>query len=163
MRIRAALLALVLMGSASPLAAQARPPGIAPRAPTQGPFELLLAHRAALGLDEAQVERVLEIRAAVEERNAPLVARLVAMRREIGPGVAPRAMSRRERAEFRYRLQTARPLVEQIRANNRAAMRAIGDVLTESQRNVLRGLVEQRRERGVAPRRGPPGARGPGG
>lgn len=157
------MLAVVLVAGASPLAAQARAPGIAPRVHTQGPFDLLLAHRAELGLDDAQVGRLLEIRAIVEERNAPLVARLVAMRREIGPGVAPRAMSRRERAEFRYRLQTARPLVEQIRANNRAAMRAIGDVLTDSQKEALRGLVAQRRERGLAPRQGPPGAHGRGG
>lgn len=163
MRIRTALVALVLVAGAPPLAAQGGPRTVAPRATPQGPFELLLAHRTELGLTDDQVQRVLQIRDVVEERNAPLIARLVAMRRELGPRVAPRAMSPHERAELRLRLQAARPLVAQIRSNNRAAMRAVGDVLTAGQKEELRGLVQQRRGRGLAPRPGPRGAHGPGG
>lgn len=153
------VLALALLSGAPPIVAQSRPPAVAPRAPVQGPFEVLLANRTQLELTDAQVHRILEIRAGVEERNAPLVARLVAMRRALGPREAPRAMSRRDRLELRERVQAARPLIAQIRANNRAGMRAVGAVLTEGQKEGLRRLVRQRRERGRAPD-GPPGAHG---
>jgi hypothetical protein len=163
MRIRAALIALVLLAGAPPLLAQRPGPAAAPRAPGPGPFELLLAHRAELALSDTQVQRILEIRAHVEQRNAPLIARLVRMRRELGPQMAPHAMSHGDRAELRERTRAAHPLVARIRANNHAAMLAVGRLLTDGQKEGVRRLVEQRRQRGHAPHSGPPGARGPGG
>lgn len=161
--IRAVLIALVLLVGAPPLVvAQRAGPAAAPRAPGQGPFEVLLAHRAELALSDAQVQRILQIRAELEQRNAPIVARLVSMRRELGPRVAPRAMSRGDRAELRARTRAARPLVARIRANNHAAMLQIGELLTAGQKEGVRRLVEQRRERGHAPHGGGPEARGSG-
>lgn len=155
-------LALAVIAGAPDAAAQARH---APEAPGQGPpgpFELLVEHRAELGLTDRQVAEIEEIRVEVETANRPLVSRLVGMRREMAARRAPREMSPRERAQFRSRIRVARPYMERIRANNEAAMLRVREVLSDEQRAALRRLVQQRRPAGVAPHAGPPGARGPG-
>lgn len=145
-----------------PAAGQARQAAPAPPSGMPGPFELLVEHRAALGLTDTQVAQIEAIRREVEASNRPLVSRLVGMRREMAPRRAPREMSQRERAQFRSRIRVARPYLERIRENNEAAMLRVREVLSEEQRAALRRLVRQRRPEGIAPRADPPGARAPG-
>src|SRR5690606_25044296 len=92
--------------------------------------------------------RLGEIERRMEERNAPLVARLVEMRRRMRADF-PRdrdEMDRAQREEFRRRAQEARPLLREIRENNRAAMREVGEILTADQKEEVRRMLRERRE-----------------
>lgn len=143
------LLAALLL--AAPAAAQRGPDGPPPR---HGPVEILLRNEAELGLTPAQTERLEEIRRAMEERNRPLVARLMEIRQGVHPRRPAEPPTPAQRAELRRAAREARPLMQQIRANNRAAMREVGALLTPEQKERVRELVMERaRRRGEGPHR----------
>jgi Spy/CpxP family protein refolding chaperone len=139
--------------------------------PPHSPVGLLLARRAELQLTAAQVERLSGIERELERRNEPLVREVLELRREVRRGATsrPRDMSPDERALLRSQVERARPLLRQVQANNRQAMRQVGRVLTPQQRSLVRewvgppGPAERRQGRGPGagggqgPRRGPRG------
>jgi Spy/CpxP family protein refolding chaperone len=110
----------------------------------------LLEHAQELGLTSTQVQQVEGILEDLQAANAPLLARL-----------RPASGGRPERAG-------ARELMEQVRENSRAAHEQILALLTDAQREQVRGLGPRRGDgqdgpgRGFA-RRGPGGPGGPGG
>ncbi len=151
MKIRVPILLLALLGAPPALAAQrsAPPPAEEVRAAPGGPVDLLLLRRDRIGLRAGQVARLQEIRRRAEERNGPLVARLLEMRRAVRaefPG-APRDLASARRAEYRRRVEAARPLLREIRENNRAAMREVGRVLTARQKEEVRRMLRESGER----------------
>lgn len=145
---RSLLLLLVTLGSAAPLAAQRHdPPAEAREAVGRGPVQMLLRHRERLGLTDEQVVRLEALDRRMEERNGPAVARLLEMRRRIRadfPG-RPRELEPARREEYRRRLEAARPLLREIRENNRAAMREVGEVLTPAQKKQVREILRRGR------------------
>lgn len=172
------VLALALL--AAPCAAPAQPPGPPPRGAMHGaddgirPFAMLLRHRERLGLSDEQVARLETIRRGLEERNAPLRARLrreharfAAERREQLSRLTPaqrrdtlRALRERRRRGGPPLPEAMRPLVEEMRANIRTAGADAQGVLTDEQKRVARQLLHERmreerrgrRERRRAPR-----------
>jgi hypothetical protein len=172
--------------AAAPLATQAQQGQPAPDARQEGrrarverahrdrqpdrPFELLRRHRAELQLTDDQVARLEGIARRLEERNAPLRARLresrqrmVAERRAMLERLAPEARrdsmrSMREAARARRVPEALRAPMEQMRAHQRAAMEEAQQVLTAEQKERARALVrehmrERRGEDGRRPRR----------
>lgn len=156
MRLRILLFSLVLMGVAtSTVAAQTgrERDQHRRRGSDAGPVPELLRHRTELRLSDDQVRRLQEIDAKMEEQNRPYVAQLLQIRRDmqVRPGVRPEKMTEAERAEFQRHLEEARPLWNQIRKNNHAAMREVGGVLDEEQKALLRKLLRKPREQNGSP------------
>lgn len=146
----APLLLMALLLAPFPLVAQTggtSPPAVEAKAQKRGPIEALLEHREALRLSGEQVARLTQIDAQMRERNRPLVEQLVRMRREIRGDTPRSALTPEQRAEQRQRLEVARPLMEQIRQNNHEAMRQVGEVLNEEQKQQVRTMLENRRDR----------------
>lgn len=114
----------------------------------RGPVEVLLRHRDQLGLTDAQVARLQALDARMEERNRPLVERLLEMRRAHRGERRDRErpLTEEERREMRRRKEQARPLMREIRQNNREAMSQVGEILTEEQKTRLREIIRERRE-----------------
>ena len=139
------------------------------------PFELLRRHRAELQLTDEQVGRLEAVARRLEERNAPLRAqlrqareRMVAERRAALERLSPEARRdsvRRMREGMRRGEvpQALRAPMEQMRANQRAAMEEAQQVLTAEQKERARALVREhmreRRESGQRMRRRPGAAR----
>ena len=152
-KIRGLLLVLAVLGAPVTLDAQRPARGEPERSEPgrHGPVEMLLRDRERLGLDAQQVVRLEEIARRMEERNRPLVARLLEMRRQIRAEfpVPSEEMSPPQREEFRRRLKDAHPLLREIRQNNDAAMREVGEVLTPPQKEQVREILrEHRKKRG---------------
>jgi hypothetical protein len=130
---RSLLAALALLAACGP----APDPASAPRAVTPlglepPPIYSLLGFRQDLGLTSQQVTALDSIAVAVRQQNAPLVQEL----RDRNP---PRAQQRGV-----ILVDTAtQPALEQLRANNRAAVAAVGEVLTPEQRTSACRLFEQ--------------------
>jgi hypothetical protein len=172
MRIHPLLLgAAALLLHTVALAAQpggaALPPGM-PGAADERPFARLMELRAALELSDAQVARLSEIAARLEETNRPLRAELFsqwqAWREQRRAELLRMTPSAREAELRRLREEgppplpeSMRPLAQRIRGNVAAAMGEAGGVLTPRQKARARQLVRQeriRRNGGFRPRRG---------
>jgi hypothetical protein len=124
--------------------------------PRDGPVAKLLRHHTDLGLTDDQVRQLREIDRKMDEQNRPFVAQLLRIRKDMNvrPGVRPEDMTDAEREEFQSHMAAARPLWEQIRKNNRAAMHEVGNVLDAKQKAALRELLEKQqnpRERNGSP------------
>ena len=141
------------------------------------PLERLMENRQALLLTEVQVTRLEAIRASLRQRNEPMIASIVELRREFqreqrtlrGRGRQQGQAQQTPPFQNRQVQPTARMeeirvstqgLLEQIQANNRAAMQEVNQLLTRPQRARLRELVQTRRP---APGRGASGSAGAGG
>ncbi|HET8655596.1 MAG TPA: Spy/CpxP family protein refolding chaperone [Longimicrobiaceae bacterium] len=153
MKLRHLSLALLLLGAAPPAraAAQSSAPAVEPQhAPRHGPVQRLLRDRDRLGLTDDQVARLQEIDRAMEEQNRPFVAQLLELRRElkVQPWFPrpPEEMTAEQRAFAHEHFERARPLLQKIRENNRAAMTRVGQVLTGAQRAQLREMLHERRK-----------------
>jgi hypothetical protein len=116
--------------------------------PNDGPVAKLLRHHTDLGLSDDQVRQLREIDRRMDEQNRPFVAQLLRIRKDMNvrPGVRPEDMTDAEREEFQSHMAEARPLWEQIRKNNRAAMHEVGNVLDAKQKAALRELLEKQRK-----------------
>jgi hypothetical protein len=156
------LVCLFALASPAVLGAQRdtpRPPAHAPAARAAlGPIQALLEHRAELRLSDAQVARLEEIDVQMRERNRPLVDELSRMRqamREQGP---PRAELTAAQLEERRRqhAEAARPLMKRIRQHNHEAMRQVGEVLNEEQKQRVREILDRERVRRPGPGAGHP-------
>lgn len=141
-------LVLLLLLLPLPLSAQRSGDDDGNRARDRGPVEMLLRQRSELGLSDEQVARLRVVEQRMEEKNAPLIAELVRIRRELhGERQRKEERSDEQRREVRRRMAAARPLMKQIRENNRAAMREVGGILTAPQKARLRELLRERRDR----------------
>jgi hypothetical protein len=115
------------------------------------PLAQLLEKRVELGLTADQVRRLEAIHGRVQSRNQPIREQLQAARRQTGlpeprPGarggerVRPTEEQREARRRFR---DQARPLMDQLRDNTRAAMREAREVLTDQQRQQIRRMHDR--------------------
>lgn len=128
----------------------------------------ILEQRAELGLSAEQVGQLEQVRARQQQRNAPLVAQLEAAGVERGAGAgagvgradgrAARGRGRGLTAEERARIDAARPVIQEIRENNREACESAQALLSEAQLARLAERQSQRTSapggRGFGPRRG---------
>ena len=186
MKIRTYAIALALAGAPVLLAAQQTPPqGRADqhgawqdrrgaRGERQGGYQALLRYRQQLGLSDAQVSRLQSIQQRLQSRNAPIVERVEAARRQAGlpelrarrgqgeqgvqgqrgRGRGDRARSGERRqltdqqrqAMKRFREQV-KPLHEQMLRNRQEAMREAQAVLTPQQRQQVQQLIQEHRGR----------------
>lgn len=137
--------AAALLAAPLPLAAQQ--PQTAPPREMRGPVELLLRQRGPLGLSPAQVTRLEGVQAELQRENRPLVERLLEIRtrarREVDKPL--RDASPEERARVRDEVERAHPLLREIRANNREAMRGVAQILTPEQKTRVRERLRERR------------------
>jgi chromosome segregation ATPase len=164
-RMRYAVLGMALIGL-MPFAARAQQ--VAPP-----PLDIVLENRQTLLLTARQIARLDSLRTDLKARNEPLIADVLELRAQFQreQRAANRAAGRQQGAALRTtpgqvqaqpqvaRLEqirvTTQSLVQQIQANNRAAMQQANQMLTAPQRRRLRDLVEARR-----PSEGPMGAPG---
>jgi hypothetical protein len=162
---RAAVLALLAAPAAA--AAQDEPaPAAAGQAGEQaGAWEFLRQHRGELGITQDQQERLRAVAVRLTRTNGPLReqlrqerSRYLAQRRAELLRMTPeqrQAELARLRREGGRVPESMRPLLEQIRANQRAAMREAQGVLTPDQKQRARALFrEWRRQRAARPGRG---------
>jgi hypothetical protein len=152
-----ALLTIVIAGLGLarpwPAGAQETTPGALPPQPSIRPFELLLEQQTALGLTTEQLNSLDRIRERLTRANAPLVTRMLALRRQWQRG------SRRELQDVTpqeaKRLEQIRAAAESVRSriqrNNQTAMRAANRLLTAEQRSKLRTILRERRGQGAGP------------
>ncbi len=109
-----------------------------------GAVLFLLRMSSELELTARQVSRLERINTDVERRNLPLMARMTEIRRkfrELGSFDDARGDERRE---FELHISEARAVMEEVQANNMAAMRQVGSVLTDGQKERLAQLLRQR-------------------
>lgn len=131
MKIRGLLLILALASAPAEVAAQGhREPGAAEHS-RSGPVEMLL-HAPLDRLQALHLRR--DIHSEFHGRD-----------RELEPA---------EREEYQRRVERAKPLLREIRENNRAAMREVGEVLTSEQKERLREMLRTLHERRRADEKG---------
>jgi hypothetical protein len=118
-----------------------------------GPVALLLRNRAELRLTAEQVARLQEIDTLVERKNRPFVTQLVEMRRQLPRVSRGREPTPEQREAFEAQMRAAQPLMKSIDENWKAAMRQVGQILTEEQKAKIHDLVANER-RGDDRRRG---------
>lgn len=134
----------LLLGAGGLLEAQDRHAG--QRRPDVGPIGVLLELRTELGLTASQVAQLERIDADMDRENQPFVARLSEIRpriRSLGPRDRHTAD---QRALYESYMAEARPLMRQIQKNNHAAMKTVGDVLTQPQKDRMGQLLRERAE-----------------
>ncbi|CAN5794683.1 hypothetical protein BH23GEM6_BH23GEM6_01990 [soil metagenome] len=137
MRIRAFALLFILVGCGGVQDPASAPRAIAPVVLEPPPVYSLLGYRQEIGLTSEQVTALDSIAEGVRRENAPLVQRL----RERNPASA-------QQRGFILIDTVARPVLEQVRQNNREAAAAVGEVLTTEQRaSACRMFEQQQRER----------------
>ena len=155
MKLRILYLVIALMAAVAPsVAAQRGQEGNQNRRHAEtGPVAELLRQRTALKLSDEQTRQLQEIDRRMDEQNKPYVAQLLQIRRglHMRPGVRKEEMTDAEREEFKQSMEKAGPLWEQIRNNNHAAMRKVGEVLNSEQKAQLRDLLRTSRERNGSP------------
>lgn len=181
MKIRTFAAVLVMAVAPALLAAQQTPPQV-DRAPQRGEWRRggqdgqgLIRFRQQLGLSDAQVSRLQAIQQRTQQRNAPIMQRIDAARRQAGlpeirrrgeggegqqramrggrgrDGARPQLTEQQRQAFQRFREQV-RPLHEQLRQNRQSAMQEARSVLTEQQRQQVQQLMQE--HRGQRGRRG---------
>ena len=186
MKIRTYAIALALAGAPVLLAAQQTPPQgrtdqhgawqdrRGARGERQGGYQALLRYRQQLGLSDAQVSRLQSIQQRLQSRNAPIVERVEAARRQAGlpelrarRGQGEQGMQGQRRRGQRGRAQAGerrqltdqqrqamqrfreqvKPLHEQMLRNRQEAMREAQAVLTPQQRQQVQQLIQEHRGR----------------
>lgn len=113
-----------------------------------GPVETLLGLRSDLDLSTDQVARLTEIDADLDRQNRPFVEQMMQIRRQIR-GLGPRSeFDRDRRVRYESLRAEAGTVLRQIEVNNRAAMKQVGSILSDSQKQHLRQLLRQRGSNG---------------
>ena len=165
------LAAAALLAVSPRLAAQDGPPPPQGGRPMMGrnPVAMLLQHGQELSLTPAQTTRLRAIADSLDIRNKPALDSLAKYRPQGGPGMgmgmggAPpqggqppqgpppqgpppqggmgMGMGREMTPEMRERFEHARPFMQQVRDNNRAAMDSAMQVLTDEQREHAREMM----------------------
>jgi predicted transglutaminase-like cysteine proteinase len=108
-----------------------------------GPAARLISRQQQLGLSPDQVSRLQAIDAQMKAKNDPIVARLRSFRPDSAQRQALRAgqMTEQQKQALRARGEQARPLVQQLRENQRQAMEQVRGVLTQEQQTRLRAQM----------------------
>ena len=119
-----------------------------------GPVALLLRNRAELRLTADQVARLQELDMQVELKNRPFVTQLVEMRRQLPRLQRGREPTQEQRTVFEAQMRAAEPLMKSIDENWKAAMRQVGQILTEEQKSKIPVLVSNERKSGERRRGG---------
>ena len=156
MKIRTYAIALALAGAPVLLAAQQTPPQgrgdqhgawqdrRGARGERQGGYQALLRYRQQLGLSDAQVSRLQAIQQRLQSRNAPIVERVEAARRQAG---LPELRTRRGQGEQGMRGQRRRGRGEQGMEGQRGrrgrAQAGERRQLTDQQRQAVQRFREQ--------------------
>ena len=152
---RAALLALLAAPAAAAAQQEPAPAAVGQMQDEQerGAWQFLAEHRGELGITPEQQDRLRVIALRLGETNAPLRQQLreqrqryLAQRRAELLRMTPeqrRAEMERLRREPPPVPEGMRPLLEQVRANQRAAMREAQGVLTPDQKQRARALFRQ--------------------
>mgnify|MGYP000053028929 CR=1 FL=1 len=142
MRLGHALAILALALAPAVVAAQDQPrgPGGAMQRLRRNPVAAILERRADLQLTNEQVAKLEAIRKKLDEQNAPLLAKLDEARGNAPGGGAPASDEQRE--AMRQRMAELRPVLQQVRENNRKAIEEASAVLTPEQRQKVRGILE---------------------
>ncbi|MCY1017905.1 hypothetical protein [Pyxidicoccus sp. MSG2] len=116
-------------------------------------LQLLLENRETLALTPEQVGTVSGLQAALEEKNAPLIEKLEALRPPHPPPGAggranggPPAGAPPDAATMEARRQQLEPLFQEVRANDDAAYAQAEAVLSDTQKTRARELITQARE-----------------
>jgi hypothetical protein len=148
--IRIFLVALVLLvAGGDVLAAQSRDR----RGMQEGPVERLMRFQGELALSPAQIGRLQEIDDRMDRQNQPLVAQLSVLRRQMRALGPPERLSPEARVQYQGHVGEFRRLMRQIEGNNHAAMKEVGAVLTQSQKESLRTLLRDHHNREQSNRR----------
>ena len=113
-----------------------------------GPVAMLLRNRAELKLTAEQVTRLQEIDVQVELKNRPYVTQLVEMRRQLPRVPRGREPTPEQREAFAAQMRAAEPLMKSIDEHWKAAMRQVGQILTEEQKAKIHVLVANERRSG---------------
>ena len=107
------------------------------------PVEMLLQIRSELQLSSDQIGRLRRVQRELEERNRPLVDRLVEVQRRVRTQLVRADSGGGSRTRpSRDHLDIARAPIRQIHANNIEAMEEVGRVLTRSQKRVAAELLD---------------------
>lgn len=157
MQITGTIMALALV--AAPLAAQGGPdrqgPAMGrgllqggPETMARNPATVVLEHRDALELTDAQVETTRRLEARIEEENGQRWEQL----EEAFGDVNPAELTIEERQALRDRMRELAPVREAIRETNRTLMGELHEMLTPEQETELRSIMRRNARR--------PGARG---
>jgi hypothetical protein len=112
------------------------------RGPRLGPADRVLAQRAELNLTADQVSRLERIRDSYAEKEKPWVDELRSHR----PAAGERGQrgARRERPDLP---PAAKAAMDSLRTSREAARNDVSAVLTDAQREQVRKMAEERRER----------------
>ncbi|PTL80364.1 hypothetical protein DAT35_30575 [Vitiosangium sp. GDMCC 1.1324] len=112
---------------------------------------MLLKNQQALALTAEQVAQVEALQAALEQKDAPLVEKLEALRPPHPPGPPPSGTERMngpppDSEAMRERMQQVQPIVTELRANDDAAYQEAEKLLSDTQKARARELITQERE-----------------
>ncbi len=94
------------------------------------PLARLLARGSELGLSQEQTAAITSIQASLRTKNAALQEQLKAILGDRPERGAMRELSAEEREALRAKMEQARPILEQLRENSRAAFEEARAVLT---------------------------------
>jgi Spy/CpxP family protein refolding chaperone len=135
------LIALIFLAAAGDvLAAQ----GHDSYGPNQGPVAHLLRLQDELALTPAQVGRLQQIDARMDQQNQPLVAQLSQVRSRIRAMGPREQLSAERREQLELQVEEFRRILRQIERNNHAAMKQVGNVLTPPQQERLGTILKER-------------------
>ncbi len=109
--------------------------------PDSGPIATLIHMRAQLRLSDQQVAQLRQLDRQTEERNRPFVARLHELRRKARALGHYSRLSPEARAQFDAYMEEGQPLLQSIHENNMAAMREVGRILSDEQKETMRELL----------------------
>ncbi|MDY7230094.1 Spy/CpxP family protein refolding chaperone [Hyalangium rubrum] len=114
-------------------------------------LELLLKNPQELALTAEQVAQLEALQAALEQKNAPIVEQLEALRppRPSGPPPSDTERMNRPPPDFeamRERMQQLEPLITELRANDAAFYQEAEKLLSDSQKARAQELITQERE-----------------
>jgi len=159
LRIHIAVIALLTLGGIEAVHAQNGRDG---RNSDPSPVHMLLRMETQLGLTARQVEQLHRIDADMERENEPLVTKLREIRRKIRSLGSIDSLTAERRTQFEAYVAESRPVMREIKQNHWTAMRRVGEVLNEAQKEamgkLLREMDQANRERsGDSPR---PASRG---
>jgi hypothetical protein len=110
-----------------------------------GAVEKLYEHREQLAMSAEQLARVQQIKDGADARKQPLWQQIMAVRRDLKtrqksepemPAAEKAALVERSGEEIER-------LLGQVRSIDHAAMREVGDVLTEQQKEMIMEIVRQ--------------------
>ena len=138
---------------AQPLQASAQHQRGGPSRGLTGAVERLYEHRVELGMTAAQLSRVQQIKDEADARKQPLWQQIMAIRHDLK--ARQRAEPNMPQAEKAALVERSggdiERLLDQVRSIDHAAMREVGAVLTEQQKEMIMDIIRRDRRDGDGP------------